>query len=135
MLLAFRFVFLDMDCQRVGVFKYSGVCYNARSYNERKLQRRDFISKIRILQRVRRNNIGRRSTRMRISFRAFPLSFQSQLLCLLSFVIFSYQFSSVVCLFAPFVMESSIIVFAWEKYLMPFIYVRMFRESVFLGFT
>ena len=32
-----------------------------------------FINKIRMLQRTRRNTIGRRSTRVRTTFRAFPL--------------------------------------------------------------
>ena len=53
--------------------KYSGVCYNERSYNERMLQRTVFINKIRMLQRRRRNTICRRSTRVLITCRAFPL--------------------------------------------------------------
>jgi hypothetical protein len=69
------------------------------------LQRTVFINKIRILQRTqmlqrtRRNTIGRRSTRVRMAFRAFPLWLERQSSSLLSFVRFSYQFSSVICLF------------------------------------
>jgi hypothetical protein len=80
--------------------KYSGVCYN-----DRMLQRTVFINKIRVLkrtqmlQRTRRNTIGRRSMRVRTS-QAFPLWLERQS-SLLSFVSFSYQFSSVICLFAP----------------------------------
>ena len=76
---------------------YSTVCYNERCYNERMLQRTVFINKIRMLQRTRRNTIGRRSTRVRVTCRAFPLWFQRQSSSLLSFVGFSYQFSSVIC--------------------------------------
>jgi len=53
--------------------KYSGVCYNERYYNERILQRTVFINKNRKLQRTqmqqrtRRNIIGRRSTRVRLT--------------------------------------------------------------------
>jgi len=73
---------------------YSGVCYN-----ERILQRTVFINKIRMLQRTRRNTTGRRSTRVRMTCRAFPLWLERQSSSLLSFVRFSYQFSSVICLF------------------------------------
>jgi len=48
------------------LFKYSGVCYNERSYNEQMLQRTVFIDKIRMLQRTQRNIIGRRSSRVRM---------------------------------------------------------------------
>ena len=37
------------------------------------LQRTVFVNKIRMLQRTLRNSIGRRSTRVRMTFRAFPL--------------------------------------------------------------
>jgi len=66
------------------LFWYSRVRYNERSYNERMLQRKVFISKIRMLQLTRRNNIGRRSTRVRMTCRAFPLLLERQsssLLC------------------------------------------------------
>jgi hypothetical protein len=43
----------------------------------------------------------RRSTRVRKTYRAFPLWLERQSSSLLSFVRFSYQFSSVICLFAP----------------------------------
>jgi len=80
--------------------KYSRVCYNERIHNERMLQRTVFINKMRMLQRTRRNAIGRRSTRVRMTCRAFPLWLERKSLSLLSFVRFSYQFSSVICLFA-----------------------------------
>jgi len=84
--------------------KYSRICYNERSYNERILQRTVFISKIKMLhrtqmlQRTGRNTIGRRNTRMRMTCRAFPLWLELQSSSLLSFVRFSYQFSSVISL-------------------------------------
>jgi len=84
----------------------SPVCYNERSHNERMLQRTVFINKIRmlqrtqILQRTRRNTIGRRSRRVRMTCRAFPRWLQRQSSYLLSFVRFSYQFSSVICAIA-----------------------------------
>jgi len=46
-------------------------------------------------QRTRRNNIGRRSTRVRVTCRTFPLWLERQSSSLLSFVRSSYQFSSV----------------------------------------
>jgi len=69
------------------------------------LQRTAFINKIRILQRTkmlqrtRRNTVGRCSTRVRMTCRAFPLCLERHSSTLLSFVTFSYQFSSVICLF------------------------------------
>ena len=66
-----------------------------------------FINKIKILQRkqmlqrTRRNTIGRRSTRVLMTCRAFPLWLERQASSLLSYVRFSYQFSSVICLMAP----------------------------------
>jgi hypothetical protein len=85
----------------VRVVIYSVVCYNEWSYNERMLQRTVFINKIRMLQRTRRNTIGWRSTCMHIMCRAFPCWLQFQWSSLLSFVRFSYQFSSVSCWFVP----------------------------------
>ena len=85
----------------------SALCYNERCYNELMLQRTVFIYKIRMLkrrqmlQRTRRNTIGRCSTRVLVMYRAFPLSFERQSSSLIPFVRFSYQFSSVICLFAP----------------------------------
>jgi len=64
-----------------------------------------FVNKIwmlhrtQMLKRTRRNTIGRRSTRGRMMCRAFPLRLERQSSSLLSFVRFSYQFSSVICLF------------------------------------
>jgi hypothetical protein len=100
---------------------YNERCYNERMlqrtnattndattnecYNERMLQRTVFINKVRMIQRTqmlqqtRRNNIGRRSTRVRITCLAFPLRLERQSSSFLSFVRFSYQFSSVTCLF------------------------------------
>jgi len=71
------------------------------------LQRTVFINKIRMLQRTqmlqrtRKNTIGRRNMRVRMMCRAFPLLLGRQSSSLLSFVRLSYQFSSVSCLFAP----------------------------------
>jgi len=89
------------------ITEYRGVSYNERCYNERILQRTILINKIRtlqrkqMLQRTRRNTIGQRSTGGRMTCRAFPLWLERQPSSLLSFVRFSYQFSSVICLFAP----------------------------------
>jgi hypothetical protein len=74
-------------------------------YNEQMLQRKMFINKIKMLERTqmlqwtRRNTIDRRSTRVRMTCRAFPLRFERHSSTLLSLVKFSYQFSSVICLF------------------------------------
>jgi len=68
---------------------YSGVCYN-----ERMLQRTVFINKIGILQRTRKNTIGRRSTRVRMTCGAFPLWLERQSSFLLTFVRFSYHLSN-----------------------------------------
>jgi len=63
----------------------------------------NFINKIKMLQRTQllqrkqRNTIGRRSTRVRMTCQAYPLSSDRQSLSLLSFVRFSYKFSSVIC--------------------------------------
>ena len=101
----YEFVFLNI------ILKYSGVCYNERCYNERMLQRTNattnsfFFNKIRMLQRTqmlqrtRRYTIGRRSTRVRMTCRAFPLRLERQSSSLLPFIRFSYQISSVICLF------------------------------------
>jgi len=62
------------------------------------LQRTVFFSKIRMLQRkqmlqrTRRNTIGRRSTRVRMTYQAFPLWLELQSSNLLSFVRFIYRF-------------------------------------------
>jgi hypothetical protein len=69
------------------------------------LQRTVFINKIRklkwakMLQRKERNTNGRRGTRLRMTCLAFPLWLERQLSSLLSFVRFSCQSSSVICLF------------------------------------
>jgi hypothetical protein len=64
------------------------------------LQRTVFINKIRMLHRKRRNTIGRRSTRVRMKCRAFPLWLGRKSSSLLSFVRLSYRFSSVICAFS-----------------------------------
>jgi hypothetical protein len=56
----------------VSAMRYSQVCYNERCYNERMLQRTVFVNKIGMLQRTRRNTIGRRSTRVRMTCRDLP---------------------------------------------------------------
>jgi len=61
----------------------------------RMLQRTVFISKIRMLQQTLRNTVGRRSTRVRVTCRAFPLWLECQSSSLLSSVRFSFHFSSV----------------------------------------
>jgi len=81
--------------------KYSRVCYNEPCYNERMLQRTVFINKIGMLQRTRRNTIGRRNTRVLMTCQAFLLWLERQSSSLVSFVRFIYRFSSVICLFAP----------------------------------
>jgi hypothetical protein len=89
---------------------YSERCYKERCYNERILQRKMllrtvFINQITMLQRTRKNTIGRRSTRVPMPCRAFPPWLERQSSSLLSFVRFSYQFSSVICLYAPLVVK------------------------------
>ena len=94
-------IFIILFCENKGyIYIYSGVCYNERCYNERMLLRRVFVNKIRMLQRMRRNTIGRRNTRVRTTCRAFPLWLDRQSSSLLSFVRFSHQFSSVIYLFS-----------------------------------
>jgi hypothetical protein len=84
-------------------FICSVMCYNERCNKERMLQRTVFINKIRMLQRTRNNTIGRRSTRVRMTCRAFPLWLQTQSSFLLSFVRFGYQFSSFICLYVQYI--------------------------------
>jgi len=62
-----------------------------------------FINKIRMLQWTRRNTIGRRSTRVRMTRQVFSVLLERHSLSLFSYVWFSYQFNSVICLFAPLV--------------------------------
>jgi len=78
---------------------YSGVSYNEQCYNERILQRTDFINNIWMLQRTRRNIIGRHSTRVSKMCWKFLLWLHRHSLPLFSFILFNYQFSSVICLF------------------------------------
>jgi len=65
------------------------------------LQQTDFMNKIRMLQQTQRNTISWRSSHACMTYRAFPLWSEHQSLSLLLFVRFSYQFSSVICLFVP----------------------------------
>ena len=58
-----------------------------------------------MLQRTRRTTIGRRSTPMRMTCRAFSLWLERHSSSLLSFARFRYQFSSVICLFVPSVVK------------------------------
>jgi hypothetical protein len=62
------------------------------------LQQTAFINKIRMLHQMWRNTISRCSMRMRMKCRASLLWLEHLLSFLLSFVTFSYQFSSVICL-------------------------------------
>jgi hypothetical protein len=59
------------------------------------------LQRTQMLQRTRKNTTGRRNTRVRMTCRAFPLWLERQSSSLSPFVLFSYQFSSVICLFAP----------------------------------
>jgi len=93
--------FQNSDMYGVSQIQSGMLCYNEQSYNERMLQRTFFNNKIRMLQPKRRNTIGRRSTHLHMTCRAFRLWLERQSSSLLSFVRFSYQFSSVVWLFAP----------------------------------
>jgi len=97
-----KFKIMHVPCSKTSHL-IQWVCYNELSYNERMLQRTVFINKIRMLQQTR-TTIGRRSTRM--TCRTFPFGLESQSSSLLSFVRFSYQFSSVVCLFASLVVKT-----------------------------
>ena len=75
---------------------YSRYATTNECYNEQ-----FFINKIRMPQRRRRNTIGRRSTRVRMTCRSFPFRLVCQSSYLLSFVRFTYQIISLICLFAP----------------------------------
>ena len=57
---------------------HGGVCYNEPWYKERMLRRTVFINKIRMLQRTRKNTIGRRCTRVRMTCQAFSLLLERQ---------------------------------------------------------
>jgi hypothetical protein len=83
------------------VYAYGYVYIQWGMLQRRMLQRTNatyncFINQIRMLQRTRRNTIGRRSTRLRMMCRAFLLWSERQSSSMLSFVRFSYQFSSVI---------------------------------------
>ena len=102
----------------ISLAEHSGLCYNKRI-----LQRTFFINKIRMLQWTRRNTIGRRSTRVRMTCRAFPHWLESQSSSLLSFVRFSFQFRSVdyssppisIWFFMIFIRDSLFTVFIKER--------------------
>jgi len=57
---------------------YGAVCYNERRYNEWMAQRRVFVNNIRMVQRKRRNTIGRCSTRVHLKCRVFSLWIERQ---------------------------------------------------------
>jgi len=80
---------------------YGGVWYNERWYIERMLQRSVLINKITKIQRTRRINNGRSRTRLSMTCWVFPLWLQRHPWSLLWFVRFSFQLSSVICLFMP----------------------------------
>jgi len=67
---AFTTLYRAMLVQTSGV---SSTRQNMDKYNERMLQRTVFFNNINMLHRTRRNTIGRRSTRVRMTCRAFPL--------------------------------------------------------------
>ena len=81
-------------------------CTNAVGYaTMNKCYNKEFLSiEGRMLQRTWRNTTGWQSTRVHMTCRAFPLWLECQSSSLLSFVRFSYQFSSVIT-------ESLLIVF------------------------
>jgi hypothetical protein len=88
------------ECYNEQFLRIKSRCYNEhRCPNERKLQRTVLINKIRMLQGTPWNTIGRSSTRVRMTCRTFPLWLDRHSSSLLSCVMFSYQFSSVICLF------------------------------------
>jgi len=64
-------------CLFLGVFIYlhSGIYMYTHTHTHKSgvLQRTVYIHKIMMLQRTRRTTIGRRSTRVRMTCRAFPL--------------------------------------------------------------
>jgi len=105
--------------------KYSAVRYSEQCYNERKLQRIIFINQIRTLRRKWRNTIGRRSTRVRMTCRAFPLWLERRSSSLLSFVRFCYQFSSVICLFVQCIKLNKSILYYFYTYIFLF-YITFF---------
>jgi len=92
------------------VASHSGICYQERCYNERMPQQTVFINKVRmlqrrqILQRTRRNTIGRRSTRMRITC-SIIVFIRERLFMLLTYV----------RLFMVLIRESLFIVFTKES--------------------
>jgi len=103
--------------------KYSGECYN-----EQMIQRTVFINKIRMLQRTRRNNIGRRSKRMRMT-------------CSIKFFTRERLFVLFMCvrLLMLFIGKCLFIVFTEETLLMLFMRVRLrmlfIRKCLFIVFT
>jgi len=69
------------------------------------------LQRTHVLQRTLRNTIGRRSTRMRMTCRAFQLCLDRQSSSLLSFVGIIYQFSSVICSFSPLAVLNKLILY------------------------
>ena len=103
-------------------FKYSGVCYNERCYNQWMLQWTVFINKIRMLQWTQmlqwmwRNTNGQHSTCACMTCWAFPLWLEYQSSSLLSFVRFIYQFSSVIRLFIQCI-KAKLILYYFDTYI------------------
>ena len=101
-------------------------------YNERMLQGTVFINKIRMLQRTqmlqrkRRNTIGRGTTRVRMTCRALPLWLERQSSSLLSSVRCSYQFSWVICLF---VQQNKLILYYFYTHIFDFVQVFVWQVS------
>jgi len=75
-------------------YQKSGVCYNKWM-----LQWTVSINKIRVLHRTQWNITSRHSTHVHMNCQDYPLWLERQSSFLLSIVRFSYQFSSVICLF------------------------------------
>jgi len=108
---------------------YSAVCYNERCYNECMIQRRVFINNIRMLQRTRRNAVGRCSTRVHLTCWAFRLWLECQLSLLLWFVRFSYQFILVMCAYLCVYQGKFVYVFIRKSFFMVFT-----KENLFIRF-
>jgi hypothetical protein len=87
-------------------------CYNERVF----INKIWMLQRTQMLQRTRRNTIGRRSTRVRMTCLAFPLWLERQSPSLLSSVRFSYQFSSVICLFVQ-CMKVKLILYYFHTFL------------------
>ena len=88
-----------------------------------------FINKIITPQRTRSNTIGRRSTRVLMTRRAFPLWLERQTSTVLSFVMFSYQFSSVICLFSQCIKVKLMLYYFYTYFLFCTIFFSKSKET------